>query len=347
VEPEPFAVSVIIPAFNEASRIGKAIETIRAQTEPPSEIIVIDDGSSDDTASVAESLGARVFRQANAGPSAARNRGIRDAAFPWVAFCDADDLWFPKKLELARRAHELRPDIDFIFADHCTEIGGRVAQDSMFAVSPEFRKHLSEWIAPRVAFFERGSLARGLAKTNFALPSTVVVRRGLLLGHALFFEPGLPHDCDYLVSEDIEWYLRLLKVTDALAVDEVVVQYHRHRGSISANAGRIKYGVVKLGELVAAAPERYADGVAATFVDERRRHVRDAAISYARALRFRDARAKFSEAQRIAFRPADEALRWLSAGAALPGGQWFASAGRSAWRLGLKPALRALGRRNS
>jgi glycosyltransferase involved in cell wall biosynthesis len=94
-------VSVIIPAYNVAGIVGRAIDSALAQTVSPLEIIVVDDGSRDETASVVEAYGGKVrlIRQANAGPAAARNRGARDAAGEWLAFLDADDAWLPTKLE--------------------------------------------------------------------------------------------------------------------------------------------------------------------------------------------------------------------------------------------------------
>lgn len=95
------AVSAVIPAYNAAGCVGRAIRSVLAQTRPVIEILVIDDGSCDDTSSVAERFGppVRVIRQANAGPSAARNRGAWAARGEWLAFLDADDTWLPPKLE--------------------------------------------------------------------------------------------------------------------------------------------------------------------------------------------------------------------------------------------------------
>jgi glycosyltransferase involved in cell wall biosynthesis len=95
------SVSVVIPAHNAAAVIERALTSTRAQTHPPLEIIVVDDGSSDETASIVERFGApaRVIHQANSGPSAARNRGVAEARGRWIAFLDADDEWLPHKLE--------------------------------------------------------------------------------------------------------------------------------------------------------------------------------------------------------------------------------------------------------
>lgn len=94
-------ISVVIPAFNREKTIGRAIESALAQTRPPFEIIVVDDGSSDSTAAVVTAFrdSVRYVRQPNAGASAARNRGVELAGAPWVAFLDSDDYWFDDHLE--------------------------------------------------------------------------------------------------------------------------------------------------------------------------------------------------------------------------------------------------------
>lgn len=92
-------VSVVVPAYNREGTLRRAVESALAQTRPPAEVIVVDDGSADGTASLAESLGARVFRHGrNRGAAAARNTGIAAARAPLVAFLDSDDSWFPEKL---------------------------------------------------------------------------------------------------------------------------------------------------------------------------------------------------------------------------------------------------------
>lgn len=96
------SVSVIIPTYNRAEWVMGSIESALAQTRPPDEIIVIDDGSTDDTPSVLTQApaGVRCIRQDNAGVSEARNRGVREASGRWIAFLDSDDRWYPEKLEV-------------------------------------------------------------------------------------------------------------------------------------------------------------------------------------------------------------------------------------------------------
>ena len=93
--------SVVIPAYNASGTLANAIESALAQTVIPVEIVVVDDGSSDDTSAISENYAPRIrtIRQSNAGPGAARNRGILETTSEWVAFLDADDSWVPRKME--------------------------------------------------------------------------------------------------------------------------------------------------------------------------------------------------------------------------------------------------------
>lgn len=94
-------VSVVIPTYNRADKVGKTIESALAQTFADLEVIVVDDGSSDDTGNVlGDAFGDRIryFAQANQGASVARNKGIEEARGEWIAFLDSDDLWEKDKL---------------------------------------------------------------------------------------------------------------------------------------------------------------------------------------------------------------------------------------------------------
>ncbi|RUU56242.1 glycosyltransferase family 2 protein, partial [Mesorhizobium sp. M7A.T.Ca.TU.009.01.1.1] len=92
---------VVIPAFNAAATIGAALNSVLAQTAKAEAIVVVDDGSTDDTAAVIEAMNlpVRVLRQDNAGPGSATTRGIAALSTPLIATLDADDLWLPDKIE--------------------------------------------------------------------------------------------------------------------------------------------------------------------------------------------------------------------------------------------------------
>ena len=98
-------VSVIIPTYNRAHCVGEAIDSVLAQVPPANEVIVVDDGSTDNTVEVLAGYGDRIIilHQDNAGAAAARNTGIRHATSEWVAFLDSDDLWYPGRMAVLHR----------------------------------------------------------------------------------------------------------------------------------------------------------------------------------------------------------------------------------------------------
>jgi glycosyltransferase involved in cell wall biosynthesis len=97
----PISLSVVIPAYNAQPFLSRAIESALSQTVPPAEILVVDDGSNDDTFKIASAFRAPVkaLKKANGGPASARNLGIQHAHSDWIALLDADDAWLPGKLE--------------------------------------------------------------------------------------------------------------------------------------------------------------------------------------------------------------------------------------------------------
>jgi glycosyltransferase involved in cell wall biosynthesis len=116
----PFHISVVIPTFNRAGSLETALKSVFAQSLPPSEVIVVDDGSSDDSHDrVVAAFGARVryYRQPNRGVSAARNAGIQRATGNWIAFLDSDDVWLPDKLQQQVEALRHQPGYRFCHTD--------------------------------------------------------------------------------------------------------------------------------------------------------------------------------------------------------------------------------------
>lgn len=128
---EPGLVSVIIPSFNRAYSIASTIESVLAQTYDPVEIIVIDDGSTDDTRAVVEGFGDRVryIHQINTGCPGARNTGLRVARGEFIALLDSDDRWYPWKLELQIAFLRAHPDVGMVWTDMAavTDDGARIA----------------------------------------------------------------------------------------------------------------------------------------------------------------------------------------------------------------------------
>ncbi len=131
-------VSVVIPCYNGAKFIRETLDSVLAQTVAPIEVLVVDDGSTDDSAAIAESyaLPVRVIRQTNQGESVARNHGIDEARGDWIAFVDADDVWTPNKLE--RQLEFTGPDVAWIHTNYHV-FGQRNREFNLAEISDEDR----------------------------------------------------------------------------------------------------------------------------------------------------------------------------------------------------------------
>ena len=114
--PKEPTITAVIPAYNSAAHIERAIDSALAQTRPADEIIVVDDGSTDATAAIVRSYGDKVHlvQQANAGAAAARNTGITAAAGDWIAFLDADDEWLPHRLAVQTEILKHHPELVWV-----------------------------------------------------------------------------------------------------------------------------------------------------------------------------------------------------------------------------------------
>jgi glycosyltransferase involved in cell wall biosynthesis len=108
-------VSVVIPCYNGQKYLGEALESVLAQTYRPIDVIVVDDGSTDESAAVVRRFpDVRLYAQPHAGPGAARNRGVALARGSFLAFLDADDLWVHDKLESQMAAFRADPTLDMV-----------------------------------------------------------------------------------------------------------------------------------------------------------------------------------------------------------------------------------------
>lgn len=176
---EPF-FSVVMPVYKVAPYIQTTLESLYRQTEPDFEIVVIDDGSPDETAEILSRQSdprLRVIRQENAGVSAARNRGIREARGRWVAFLDGDDAWVPNHLELARAALEAHPEYLWYGALYRRVRAERLCEDDYGEAAPRGRLQAVNW-------YVDGS--------RQVLPcSSLVVRRDLMMKEPEFFPVGV------------------------------------------------------------------------------------------------------------------------------------------------------------
>lgn len=173
-------VSVVIPVFNGASFLAGAVAVIRAQTHRAAQIIVVDDGSTDDTAQVAQSLGPDIefVSQENRGPAAARNRGLQLARGEFIGFLDVDDLWPAEKLAVKLEAFACLPNTDIVVGQtQLLEEPG--AEKTLRPVAAEGSQALPHFFLIGAALFRR----------------TVFTRIG-------DFDAGKRY------SEDLDWFIR-------------------------------------------------------------------------------------------------------------------------------------------
>jgi len=206
----PLPITVVIPAYNRAAMIERALSSVARQQATPAEIIVVDDASTDDTVAVATRLGARVIiHEHNAGAAAARNTGIRNATQPWLALLDSDDEWLPHHL---RMLWELRADHVLVAAsaldlpDRVVPRGARAIVHGTHGWRPRVLRSPGELISPQPisasAVMVRTELARELN--------------------------GFDTTCRY--GEDWDLWLRLLERGTAIVTPRVGAVVHLHTG---------------------------------------------------------------------------------------------------------------------
>ena len=212
-------VSVVIPAYNAGDFIQATLATVAAQTIMPREVIVVDDGSSDNTCAVVEAfshanpqLRLCLLREPHRGPGASRNAGVQAASGSWIAFLDSDDLWAPQKLERMAAASRQFPEANILCHDEI---------------------HQRQYGSNRVLDYSKGyctdrSLSEQLYIRNRFSTSAVLCRRGVILDYG-GFDVTLPNGQDY------ELWLRMSPSLKVMFVPEVLGTYVDRSGNISSN----------------------------------------------------------------------------------------------------------------
>lgn len=210
--------SVVIPAYNAIGKIEETLESIFTQSQSANEIIVVDDGSTDATATLLGQYSPKlkVIRQDNAGPGVARNTGVAAATCEWVAFCDADDIWHPSKLEIQADTIASDKSLNLLFSNVLFEKNGSYQGT---AVATE-------------DVVDADAIIRLLGK-EVLFPSTTVVKR------SKFEEVGGFHK-DFRVGEDIDLMLRLLPRCSSLFWGEPLVTHRIFANSLSRSQGNEK-----------------------------------------------------------------------------------------------------------
>lgn len=272
-------VSAVVPAFDAADHLPSTLASVRDQTTAVDEVVVVDDGSRDDTAAVARAHGARVVEHgANRGVSAARNTGIRAAANDWIALLDADDRWKPGKIERQYGVVRRHPGVRVVFSDREHVRDGEVVRRRFLPDHDPYRRVGKVRLEEGVYRLERSSLGRALFPGNFLKPSTLLLRRDLFEHVGGFDERFTTPGSEIGTCEDQDLALRLAVHTDPVVVEEPLVSYRLREGSVSSDTVGLKLGYAYLAEKVSSDPERYPDGAADHFRARKPAVLREAAI---------------------------------------------------------------------
>ncbi|MHB8068474.1 MAG: glycosyltransferase family 2 protein [Desulfobaccales bacterium] len=203
-------ISVVCPTYNSANFVLDTLSTIVAQSLPPAELVVSDDGSTDDTVDkiekfLADSKGkfpTRILRNPHRGVSATRNAGIMAASEEWIAFLDSDDLWRPSKLLEVSKIIQKYPEVNFIYhnQERCTP-GGQV----------RLFDHQSKY-QPNIPLIDQ------LFKMNIFATSAITCKKELLVKGGLF-------NRKYVCSEDYDLWMRMAPYIKLHAMKEVLGCY--------------------------------------------------------------------------------------------------------------------------
>ncbi|MBW2408337.1 MAG: glycosyltransferase [Deltaproteobacteria bacterium] len=227
-QPKNPLVSVVIPTFNRGWIVKEAIESVLTQDFTDFELIMVDDGSTDNTPEILREFGSdiRVIRQSNSGVSAARNCGIQASVGRWIAFLDSDDLWRPQKLSL---------QVDF-FTGHADAMICQTEEQWIrngVRVNPKVRHHKFSGL-----IFER-SLELCLVS-----PSAVMIRKDLFNEVGLFDE-SLP------ACEDYDLWLRVSCRFPVYLIDTpLIIKRGGHDDQLSRAPGLDKYRIQSLHNII-------------------------------------------------------------------------------------------------
>jgi glycosyltransferase involved in cell wall biosynthesis len=201
----------VIPVFNGERFIGDAIRSALGQTFTDFEIIVVDDGSTDQTEKIVRQFPDRVayHRQQNRGAGAARNLGVMCGSGQWIAFLDADDIWYPQKLAAQFEAVAMNPAIEFVYSDmDAIDVHEAILQRNFLTTQVKRRKRKKDLV----------SLVFG--GQPFPYPSTVLLTRQLF-SQSGGFSPLFRRN----YHEDFDLFARIAQVAPLHFVPQTLVQY--------------------------------------------------------------------------------------------------------------------------
>jgi glycosyltransferase involved in cell wall biosynthesis len=241
-------ISVVVPTYNRASLIGETLESILRQTRPADEVIVVDDGSTDNTSQVLAAYAGRVvvLHQPNSGDLVARNHGLRVAQGNLVAFCDSDDLWLPEFLASMEHLFQVEPGLSAAYGNFRLLQDGQLTKTTKFDDAPGgFWDGLRE-ISPEAGVFDTSAVTRALIFQPF-FPSAMVVKRDRFLELG-----GWDEAVSRIIGCDFATALRVVNAPPVAVLRRPLVSIRKHAGNISGDSARMNLGDARVLEHVLA-----------------------------------------------------------------------------------------------
>lgn len=219
-------ISVVCPVYNSASFITATLDSVAGQRALPWEIIIVDDGSDDDTVAIVRHwadkhphIRLEIVSASHRGPGAARNSGVKKARGDWISFLDSDDHWMPEKLSIVSREIISNPDCNFLCHNEIEK-------------SADFRQRLLDYAKD---YNPEAALPAQLYMVNFFSTSAVTCRADIF-GKSGFFDESLGSGQDY------EMWLRMAPYIKPCFMAEALGVYNNRSGNISSSSLWKRYG---------------------------------------------------------------------------------------------------------
>lgn len=238
-------ISVIIPTYNTAQFIVDAIESVLSQTFQDFEVVIADDGSTDNTSEVVKPFvdkypdRIRYFYKKNGGEGSARNYGIKRAKGNYLAFLDSDDLWYPEKLERSYKALQEQPEYGIVCHGYRQTYNGQYGGD--FSVNIKYNK-----------FSQEDFLREFYLQCRFSI-ITVMMKKDI------FYKVG-GFDESFAALTDYDFWMRCAMVSRVLFLGEILAEYRKRGGSILSNVEQqLQYGTRFMEKHIKLFPEKERD----------------------------------------------------------------------------------------
>jgi glycosyltransferase involved in cell wall biosynthesis len=240
------SIGVVIPSYNRAAFLPLTLNSILAQSRPPDEILVVDDGSTDNTQEILQAFSGNVRSIVipNGGDLYARNVGMRNLQTELIAFCDSDDLWEAEFLETAIRFWSVMPELTACYANFRILQDGKLSSKTKLDDAPPFFLSGVE-VVGGLGYVFTSEFVEALIGFQPLFPSCMVAHRERFLKVG-----GWDQGVSRIVGTDFATALRIACTPPVAIITEPLVQIRKHDGNFSADVEKVNFGDAEILEYV-------------------------------------------------------------------------------------------------